>query len=153
MMHILIKKTDKNVLRLKASRTIPLIQLGVARFFLVQDTKMGKNIPNHQKVFQMTLKYTQWQQNITNRHKIHQHPSLQDLPKFTQITIFGLKIYNLATLTNCIVSRAKSVIIAFQICTKLSGRAHRNPKSRWLKVKQKGGKSGQGMSLIFNIIN
>jgi hypothetical protein len=30
--------------------------------------------------------------------KIYQHLSLQDTPKFTQIGIFGFKIYHLATL-------------------------------------------------------
>jgi hypothetical protein len=30
--------------------------------------------------------------------KIYQHLSLQETPKFTQIGIFGLKIYHLATL-------------------------------------------------------
>jgi hypothetical protein len=36
--------------------------------------------------------------NIPNDHKIYQHPRLQDPPKFTQIEIFGFKIYHLATL-------------------------------------------------------
>jgi hypothetical protein len=36
---------------------------------------------------------------LKNRpHKIYQHLSLQDTPKFTQIWIFGLKMYHLATL-------------------------------------------------------
>jgi hypothetical protein len=37
-------------------------------------------------------------QNIPNGQKIWQHLSLLDTPKFTQIWIFGLKIYRLATL-------------------------------------------------------
>jgi hypothetical protein len=37
-------------------------------------------------------------QNIPNGHKIYQHIQLQDPPKFTQIGIFRLKIYHLATL-------------------------------------------------------
>jgi hypothetical protein len=31
------------------------------------------------------------QQNRPNAHKIYQHLSLQDTPKFTQMGIFGLK--------------------------------------------------------------
>jgi hypothetical protein len=53
----------------------------------------------------MTLKYTKWQQNIPNGRKIKQMTtkgnkrlSLQNPPKFAQIWIFGLKIYDLATL-------------------------------------------------------
>jgi hypothetical protein len=32
----------------------------VARFFLVQNTKMGKNVPNYQKIYQMAITYFQW---------------------------------------------------------------------------------------------
>jgi hypothetical protein len=39
-------------------------------------------------------------ENFHNRSKIYQHLSLQDTPKFTQIGIFGLKIYDLATLVS-----------------------------------------------------
>jgi hypothetical protein len=46
----------------------------------------------------MALKYTKRQQNRPNRHKIDQHLSLQDTKKFTQVAIFGFKIYHLATL-------------------------------------------------------
>jgi hypothetical protein len=71
----------------------------VARFFLVQHTKMWNNIPNNHK-------YTRWPQTIPNCRKvvviavhiIYQHPPLQDSPKFTQIGIFGLKICHLSTL-------------------------------------------------------
>jgi hypothetical protein len=59
---------------------------------------LGKNIPNNQeigrangnKIFQMAV----------NDHIAitYQHRPLQDPPKFTQIGIFGLKIYHLATL-------------------------------------------------------
>jgi hypothetical protein len=41
----------------------------------------------------MAIKYTKWPQNISNGRL-----PLQDPPKFTQIGIFGLKIYHLATL-------------------------------------------------------
>jgi hypothetical protein len=50
----------------------------VARFFLVQHTKAGKNIPDNHKT-------------ITNERRI-------DQMSFTQIGIFGLKICHLATL-------------------------------------------------------
>jgi hypothetical protein len=33
----------------------------VARFFLVQNTKTGENIPNYHKLYQMAIKYFQWQ--------------------------------------------------------------------------------------------
>jgi hypothetical protein len=46
--------------------------------FLVQHTKTGKYT-------KMATKYTKW-------------PSLKDTPTFTQIGIFGLKIYHLATM-------------------------------------------------------
>jgi predicted secreted protein len=46
----------------------------------------------------MATKYTKWQLNRPKGHKIYQHLPLQDPPKFTQIGIFGLKIWHLATL-------------------------------------------------------
>jgi hypothetical protein len=51
----------------------------VARFFLVQHTKTGENIPNDHKIYQMAI-------NISNGRKIHQ----MDIKytKFTQIGIF-----------------------------------------------------------------
>jgi hypothetical protein len=51
----------------------------VARFFLVQYTITGKMY------------------NRPNVHEIYQHFPLRDPPKFTQVAIFGLKIYHLAT--------------------------------------------------------
>jgi hypothetical protein len=62
------------------------------KIFLQQHTKTGKN-------YQITMKYTkgpkiyQMTINIPNGHEI-----LQDPPKSTQIWMFGLKIYHLATL-------------------------------------------------------
>jgi hypothetical protein len=61
------------------------VEKGVARFFLLQHNKTGKNIPNYHKIDQMSI-------------KIYQHLPLQDPLQFTQIKIFGLKIYHLATL-------------------------------------------------------
>jgi hypothetical protein len=34
-----------------------VLQTGVARFFLVQNTKTGKIIPNYHKLFEMSIKY------------------------------------------------------------------------------------------------
>jgi hypothetical protein len=36
------------------------IYIRVARFFLVQNTKTGKNIPNYHKIYQVAVKYLQW---------------------------------------------------------------------------------------------
>jgi hypothetical protein len=47
----------------------------------------------------MTIKYTKWQENRPNG-QIHPNLSLQDIPKFTQVGIFGSKIYHLATLVD-----------------------------------------------------
>jgi hypothetical protein len=58
----------------------------------------GKNIPNNHKIYQMTTKYTKCPKNRPTGHKIHQYLPLLDPPKFTEITIFGLKICHLATL-------------------------------------------------------
>jgi hypothetical protein len=41
----------------------------------------------------VVIKYTKWSKYIPNGHKIYQHLSLQDTPKFTQSLIFGLKIW------------------------------------------------------------
>jgi hypothetical protein len=45
--------------------------LRVARFFLVHDTKTGKDVPvpNEHKVYQMVIKYPQYPYNIPNGHK------------------------------------------------------------------------------------
>jgi hypothetical protein len=44
---------------------------GVARFFLVQHTKTGKNIPKNHKIYQITKIY-QKAKNIQNKHKKYQ---------------------------------------------------------------------------------
>jgi hypothetical protein len=54
-------------------------------------TKLPQNIPNGHKIYKMALKETEC-------HKIDQHLPLQDRPIFTQIGIFGLRVYHLATL-------------------------------------------------------
>jgi hypothetical protein len=69
----------------------------VARFFVLQHTKTGKNTPN--KIYQMTTKYTyQMAVKRPNGHEKHQQLQLQDPPKFTQTGILGLKTNHLATL-------------------------------------------------------
>jgi hypothetical protein len=67
-------------------------------FVLVQHTKTGKVYQKDHKLYQVTIKYTKWQQNRQNGLTICQHLSLQDTPKFTQILIFGMKIYLRATI-------------------------------------------------------
>jgi hypothetical protein len=63
----------------------------VARFFVGQNTKTGK-------MYQISTKYTEWLSNRPSVRKIYQHLPLQDPPKITQIWVFGMKIYHLATL-------------------------------------------------------
>jgi hypothetical protein len=70
----------------------------VARFFLVQNKKTGRNIPNDHKMHQMAIRYFQWPPNKPNGHKMYQDFPLPDPPKFTQIGTFGLKTNHLATL-------------------------------------------------------
>jgi hypothetical protein len=50
------------------------------------------------KNFQMSKTYTKWPKNIPNGLKIYQDFPFRGPPKYTQIGIFGLKIYHLATL-------------------------------------------------------
>jgi hypothetical protein len=71
----------------------------VARFYMAQHTKTGHIYQNYHK---MNYK---WPLNIRNGinirphgHKIYPHLSLQDTPNLTQIGIFVLKMYHLATL-------------------------------------------------------
>jgi hypothetical protein len=57
----------------------------------------GKNIPKWPQIIPKghagIIQYAKWQYNRPNGHKIYQHLSLQDTQNFTQIVIFGLKIY------------------------------------------------------------
>jgi hypothetical protein len=46
----------------------------------------------------MAINYTQWPYDTPNGQIIYQHFPSRDAPKLTQIVIFGLKIYHLATL-------------------------------------------------------
>jgi hypothetical protein len=54
--------------------------------------------PNGHKLYQMAIKCTKWPKHISNGHILYQPFPFQGPPKFTQIGIFGLKIYRLATL-------------------------------------------------------
>jgi hypothetical protein len=85
-----------------------MINTRVARFFLVQYTKTGKNIPNNHKISQMATKYTKWTEHLPNGPEIYQHLPLSDPPKFAQIGIFGLKTNHLATLINTLATPGKS---------------------------------------------
>jgi hypothetical protein len=99
--------------------TLPmtLFSVRVARFFLLQHTKTGGNIPDDQKytiqVYQMAINYIKCPENLPNSHKIYQHCSLQDPPKFTQIGIFGLRIYHLATpySVGALLGKCKSMLL------------------------------------------
>jgi hypothetical protein len=68
------------------------------QIFLGTTYQNGENIQNDYKIYQMAIKYFQWQLNRPNARKIYQDFILQDQPKFTQIGIFGLKTNHLATL-------------------------------------------------------
>jgi hypothetical protein len=60
----------------------------------------------------MAIKYTKWPKYIPIGHKIYQHFPVRGPTKFTQIWIFGLKIYNLATLAR-IEAEPKLVLLKF----------------------------------------
>jgi hypothetical protein len=56
------------------------------------------NVPKRGKMYQMTTECTNWPYNIPFGHKIDKlvikkHQNLLDIPKFTQIGIFGLNIW------------------------------------------------------------
>jgi hypothetical protein len=57
------------------------------------------DIPKLHNCTKIATKYTKWPQNRPYGHKLYQHLSLQDTPKFTPIGIFGLKTYHPATLS------------------------------------------------------
>jgi hypothetical protein len=62
------------------------------QILLMKYTKTGENLPNYHYVnYQMASKYAKWPKYIPDGHKIYQHLSLQDIPKFTQIWIFVRK--------------------------------------------------------------
>jgi hypothetical protein len=85
--------------------TTNAVESRVARLILMQCTKTEKNIPNDHKIYQMAVKHTKTPRYRPTGHKMYQHLPVQDPPKFTQIRIFGLKIYHLATLVE---SRSRS---------------------------------------------
>jgi hypothetical protein len=72
----------------------------VARFFLVNDTKGGKNVPNELRIYYMVIAHPKLPKNIPNVHKIYQHFPIEGPQKFIHIGIFCLKISHLATLLN-----------------------------------------------------
>jgi hypothetical protein len=55
------------------------------------------NISNDHKIAKSAIKFTKWPENCPNGHNIYQNRPLQDPQKFTQIELFGLKMYHLAT--------------------------------------------------------
>jgi hypothetical protein len=57
----------------------------VARFFLVQNTKTGKNIPNYHELYQISIKYNKdhkMDQVSIKYINMFQCKTLQNLPKF-----------------------------------------------------------------------
>jgi hypothetical protein len=66
----------------------------------IKYTESPFNIPNGNKIYQMAITYIYQNiyQKYQNGYKIYQRFTLQDPPKFTQIGIWGLKMYHLATL-------------------------------------------------------
>jgi hypothetical protein len=91
-------------------RLLTRLRTGAARFFLTQCTNMGGKYTKLPRNYQMTMKYTKWTQYIyiTSVHRIYQPFPFQGPPKFTQIGIFVLKMYLLATLL-----RTDSLIVDF----------------------------------------
>jgi hypothetical protein len=68
----------------------------VARFFLVQYSKTGKNIPNDHKINPKAIKYTKWLSNIPNGKKytnIFHSKALRNTPN---LGFLGFKIFHLA---------------------------------------------------------
>jgi hypothetical protein len=69
---------------------------GVARFFMTRTSQNGEKYTKLSQHYQMVINYNKWPNNIPNGHKIYQPFPFLGFPKFTQIGIFGLKIYHLA---------------------------------------------------------
>jgi hypothetical protein len=72
---------------------------GLPDFSWYKMPKRRKNIPNHHTIYQMATKIPNGRKiGRPNGHKMYTHLPLQDPRKFSQIGIFGLKLYHLATL-------------------------------------------------------
>jgi hypothetical protein len=68
-------------------------------------TKMDTNLPNGIKIgIPICLTY-----NIQNGHKIYEHFPFQGPSKISQIGIFGMKIYHLATLVPAVARHWKKL--------------------------------------------
>jgi hypothetical protein len=65
-------------------------QSRVARVFLVQHPKTGKNIPIDHKLYKITIKYTKYAKYAS---EIYQHFQFQGPSNSTQVGIFGMKLY------------------------------------------------------------
>jgi hypothetical protein len=61
-------------------------QIRVARFYSVQFTKTGKNLPNDQKTYEMVVKLSIWKQTMPTI--FIPRPS-----NYTQLGIFSLELY------------------------------------------------------------
>jgi hypothetical protein len=60
--------------------------------------QIAAKLPYGHRINQMAIKSTKWPLSIPNRHRIFQIFLFQGPTKYTQIGIFGLNIYKLATL-------------------------------------------------------
>jgi hypothetical protein len=49
---------------------------------------LGTTYQKQEKIYLITVKYTEWTLNIPNGHKIYQHLPLPDPSKFTQIVFW-----------------------------------------------------------------
>jgi hypothetical protein len=65
---------------------------------MIQTIRIGKNILNDHKLYQMAITYKKWPQTTPNGHKICRHFPLKVPQKYTRIWIFGWKVNHLATL-------------------------------------------------------
>jgi hypothetical protein len=71
---------------------------------------MGNMYQIYYKIYQMAVK-------CFNGHKIYQHFAFRDPQKYTQIGIFGLKIYDLATLPEVTKRSGKNAFILQRLCS------------------------------------
>jgi hypothetical protein len=87
------QSNPKNTLHRALEKDTGKMRSKVVRFFLVQNTKTGENIPDdHHMYIPMYLPKYIHTIKITNRPKIYEHFPFQGLPRHIQIRIFGNKI-------------------------------------------------------------
>jgi hypothetical protein len=80
-----------------------LRQTRAARFYLVHDTKKGKNVPNEHNMFRMVTTYPKSHAIFQMALKYISSFQSEALKIFPKIGIFGLKTNHLATLRKTLV--------------------------------------------------